>query len=209
MSFLEVQFPPDLAFGSTGGPERRTDIVQLASGFEERNSTWANSRRRYDATRAIERVGDVYRILNLWEAAGGRLRGFRFRDPFDFRSKGPEDPVTPFDCSIGTGDGADTTFQLVKRYSAGGQTWVRTIAKPVRGSVRVAVNGAELAASAFTVDYATGVVTCSSAPANGHAVTAGFEFDTPVRFDTDKLDLTLAGFKAGQVPQIPLVEIRV
>lgn len=209
MSFLEVQFPINLAFGSTGGPERRTDVVSLASGFEERNSTWANSRRRYDATRALESVNDVYAILELWEAAGGRLRGFRFRDPFDYKSKRPLDPVGPFDQAIGSGDGVDATFQLVKAYTRGGQTWTRTIAKPVAGTVRVGVNGAELAGSAFTVDATTGLVTLSAPPANGHAVTAGFEFDVPVRFDTDKLDLTLAGFRCGEIPQIPLIEIRV
>lgn len=209
MSFLEVQFPPDLAFGSSGGPERRTDIVQLASGFEERNATWYNSRRRYDATRAMESTQDVYRILELWEAAGGKLRGFRFRDPFDHRSKGPREPVTPLDQLIGVGDDNEDEFQLVKTYARGGQTYSREIRKPVQGTVRVAVNGVELAASAFEVDYTTGIVTLDTPAANGHQVTAGFEFDVPVRFDVDHLDLTLSGVNAGIVPQIPLVEIRV
>jgi len=141
VSFLDVEFPRNLAFGSTGGPERRTEVVSLASGYEERNSTWANSRRHYDATRALEGVNDVYAILELWEAAAGRLRGFRFRDPFDYKSKRPLDPVTNADQALGTGTGTSSTYQLKKTYSRGGQTWTRDIQKPVKGTVKISVDG--------------------------------------------------------------------
>jgi uncharacterized protein (TIGR02217 family) len=39
-------------------------------------------------------------------------------------------------------------------------------------------------------------------------VTAGFHFDVPARFDSDFLEVDLAAFAAGEIPSIPIVEIR-
>ena len=77
------------------------------------------------------------------------------------------------------------------------------------GSVRVAVGGSEVGAEAFACDPATGLVTFTAGhvPASGVAVTAGFAFDVPVRFDTDDLIIDLAAFTAGEIPKVPLVEI--
>jgi len=107
------------------------------------------------------------------------------------------------------GDGAARVFQLVKRYGTGASAFVRTIAKPVAGTVRVAVAGVEATGPAFSVDATTGVVTFAAVatPPAGAPVTAGFEFDVPVRFDTDRLTIDLAAFRAGDIPSIPLVEI--
>ena len=116
----------------------------------------------------------------------------------------------PADQRIGTGDGATSAFQLVKTYGAAHAPYERLIAKPVAGSVRVAVSGVEqAAATAFACDVATGLVTFAAGhvPAAGAAITAGFEFDVPVRFDTDELDIDLSAFEAGAIPQMPLVEI--
>jgi uncharacterized protein (TIGR02217 family) len=44
-------------------------------------------------------------------------------------------------------------------------------------------------------------------PGVGAAVTAGFLFDVPVRFDTDYLEVDLSAFAAGAIPSIPLIEI--
>jgi uncharacterized protein (TIGR02217 family) len=116
----------------------------------------------------------------------------------------------PTDQLIGAGDGAARTFQLVKRYGAGASAFVRTIAKPVAGTVRVAVQGVESPGAHYSVDVKTGVVTfaAGAVPPAGAAVTAGFEFDVPVRFDTDRLTIDLAAFQAGDIPSIPLIEIR-
>ena len=108
---------------------------------------------------------------------------------------------------IGTGDGTVTQFQLVKRYSSGAQSWTRAITKPVAGTVTIALNGATQA-SGWSVSTATGLVTFTTAPAAGVAITAGFEFDVPVRFDTDALDITLDFERLGSITSIPLVEIR-
>lgn len=206
MAFHEIRFPTAIAFHSTGGPERKTEIVTLGSGYEERNGVWANSRRRYDAATGIKTLDDIHAVIAFFEARSGRLYGFRFKDFADYKSGPPNAAVTPLDQRIATGNGATQSFALQKTYSSGPAAWVRAIAKPVAGSVRVAVAGVET--SAFTLDTSTGVVTFTAAPANGTAVTAGFEFDVPVRFDTDHLAINLANFRAGEIAAIPLVEIR-
>ncbi|QYX58021.1 DUF2460 domain-containing protein [Roseovarius sp. SCSIO 43702] len=207
MAFHEVRFPDDISRGARGGPERRTQIVELASGDEERNASWANSRRRYDVAYGIRRADDLTAVVAFFEARNGRLHGFRFKDWGDHKSCLPSQTPGPADQPIGTGDGATTAFQLVKRYVSGSQTWVRTITKPVAGTVRVTLDDAEQP-SGWSVDTTTGVVTFDSAPAEGAAITAGFAFDVPVRFDTDALDVTLDLERLGSITSIPLLEIR-
>lgn len=206
MEFHEVRFPTDISFGSTGGPERRTEIVTLTNGFEERNSPWAASRRRYDAGLGVRTLDDIAALVAFFEARSGALYGFRWKDWTDFKSCAPSEAVAFSDQTIGTGDGAATAFELVKAYASGTQSYAREIAKPVAGSVRVGVDGGELT-SGFTV--ADGVVTFDVAPGVGVAVTAGFEFDVPVRFDTDRIEASAAGFQAGEIPSVPVVEVRV
>jgi uncharacterized protein (TIGR02217 family) len=208
MNFHEIRFPTAIAFHSTGGPERKTEIVTLGSGFEERNAVWANSRRRYDVGSGVRTLDDLHAVIAFFEARLGRLYGFRFKDFADFKSCAPGADVTPLDQAIGTGDGTATAFQLVKTYASGPASWTRTIGKPVDGTVRVAIGGVEQM-SGFGVDAATGLVTFDSAPASGAAIAAGYEFDTPVRFDSDQLSVNLASFAAGEIPGIPLVEVRV
>jgi len=207
MAFHEVRFPDNISRGARGGPERRTQIVELASGDEERNASWANSRRRYDVAYGIRRADDLATVVAFFEARYGRLHGFRFKDWGDHKSCLPSGAPSPTDQSIGTGDGTTTAFQLVKRYASGSQTWVRTITKPVAGTVRVALDGAEQP-SGWSVDTTTGVFTFDTAPAEGVAITAGFEFDVPVRFDTDALDVMLDLERLGSITSIPLLEIR-
>jgi len=207
MAFHEVRFPDDISRGARGGPERRTQIVELASGDEERNASWANSRRRYDVAYGIRRADDLAAVVAFFEARNGRLHGFRFKDWGDHKSCLPSQAPRPTDQVIGTGDGTVTQFQLVKRYSSGAQSWTRSITKPVAGSVSIALNGVPQA-SGWTVATTTGVITFSAAPCGGVAITAGFEFDVPVRFDTDVLDVTLDLERLGSITSIPLLEIR-
>ena len=188
MAFHEVRFPDNISRGARGGPERRTQIVELASGDEERNASWANSRRRYDVAYGIRRADDLAAVVAFFEARNGRLHGFRYKDWADYKSALSSQAITATDQQIGTGTGSLHTFQLAKRYTSGAQTWVRTIAKPVAGTVRVALGMVEQM-SGWTVDTTTGVVTFTTAPANGVIVRAGFEFDVPVRFDSDTLDV--------------------
>ena len=209
--FHEVRFPTAIAFGASGGPERRTEIVTLGSGHEERNSRWADSRRRYNAGYGVRSLDDLHAVIAFFEERRGRLYGFRWRDRTDWKSCAPGETPAATDQAIGTGDGATTTFQLAKTYGGVDAPWVRTIVKPVVGTVLVAVDGTPASEGGdWTVDPATGVVTfeAGAIPGVDAPVTAGYAFDVPVRFDTDRLEISLSGFQAGEIPVIPLVEIR-
>ena len=203
MAFHEVRLPARLAFGSTGGVERRTEITTLGSGFERRSTPWAEGRRRYLIGAGLRSLDDMAALTAFFEARRGRLYGFRFRDFADFKSCAPGEAVAATDQRIGTGVGARRSFGLSKAYG----DHERRIRKPVEGSVRVAVNGVET--TGFSADPATGQVTLAAAPASGAAVTAGFVFDVPVRFDADRIEVTLESFGAGRMVAMPLIEVRV
>lgn len=208
--FHEVVFPIAVSFGATGGPERRNEIVTLMSGREARNARFSHSRRRYDAGTGLRSADDLHDVLAFFEARRGSLQGFRFRDPFDMKSCRPELTPTALDQPIGTGDGIRTVFELSKTYGAGDDAYVRPVSKPVAGTVMIAVAGATKTEGLnFTVDTSSGRVTFQPGhiPADGAAVTAGFVFDVPVRFDADRIEANLATFRAGNIPTIPLVEV--
>ena len=210
-SFHDVRFPTGISRRASGGPERRTDVVALASGHEERNSRWAHSRRRYNAGYGIRTLDEIHEVIGFFEERRGRLYGFRWKDHADYKSGPPQSAVDPADQEIGTGDGTTASFQLIKSYGDGGSAYVRPITKPVAGTVRVAVDGAEKSDGVdFTVDLQTGIVTflAGAIPGAAQTVTAGFEFDVSVRFDSDLLTINLDAFAAGQIPDIALVEVR-
>ncbi|MEL7429874.1 MAG: DUF2460 domain-containing protein [Pseudomonadota bacterium] len=208
-TFHDVRFPTDLALGAVGGPQRRTEVITLGSGYEQRNTRWANSRRRYNVGYGIKTVDDLYRVLEFFEERRGRLSGFRFRDPFDWKSASPSSHVDPMDQLLGTGDGVALRFDLSKRYGSGETGYLRKISHPVADTLRVAVAGVEVPPVAFEFDPVTSQIAFANAwlPDNGSAVTAGFEFDVPVRFDTDEISINLAHFEAGDIPSIALVEL--
>jgi uncharacterized protein (TIGR02217 family) len=208
--FHEVRFPLDISLRGRGGPERKTDIVMLGSGREQRNARWARSRRRYEAGYGVKTLAALSVVIAFFEERSGRLYGFRWRDRSDYTSGVPGASVTPLDQGIGQGDGTNAAFQLIKTYGASFAPYAREILKPVQGTVRVAVAGVETtAANDFTVDATTGMVTFTpmSIPPAGAAITAGYLFDVPVRFDTDYLEIDLAAFEAGEIPKIPLIEL--
>jgi uncharacterized protein (TIGR02217 family) len=206
MAFHEVPFPAGISLGASGGPERRTEIVVLGSGAEERNSRWADSKRSYNAGYGIKSVADLHDVIAFFEERRGRLHGFRWKDWSDYKSCAPNAPPSMLDQLIGIGDGATSDFQLVKRYGSGFAPYTRTIVKPVAGTLLVAVGGV---ARTSVVNASTGVVTVGGpAPGPGVEVRAGFEFDVPVRFDTDQLEINLSQIEAGSIPHIPIVEIR-
>ena len=204
--FHDVRFPTDIARGARGGPERRTEIATLGSGFEERNAVWAHSRRRWDAGLGVRTLTQLQAVVAFFEERRGRLVGFRFRDPLDHSSALPGAAPAPTDQLLGEGDGETKRFALRKTYGGAFDPYRRPIRKPVAGTVRVAVAGVETAA--FALDLADGSVVLDAAPAAGAPVSAGFEFDTPVRFDADRLEVDLAAFGAGSAPSVPLIEIR-
>lgn len=209
MAFHEVRFPANLSFGSVGGPERRTEIVTLANGFEERNTPWAHSRRRYDAGVGLRSLDDIEVLIAFFESRGGQMHGFRWKDWSDFKSCRPNAVPGFQDQSIGFGTGTLTEFALQKRYRSGDQAYFRPITKPVAGTVRVAISAdPQQEGVDYALDVMTGLITFANPPDTGLEVTAGFEFDVPVRFDTDGIRTSVASFKAGEVPQVPVIEVR-
>ena len=184
--------------------------MTLANGFEERNTPWTHSRRRYDAGMGVRSIDDIGTLLAFFEARRGQLYAFRWKDWADFKSGVNSAPVRFDDERIGTGDGTQDTFRLAKTYASGGHAYDRPIAKPVDGSVRVGIDGVEQTEGVdFALDLVTGTVTLMDTPAAGAVVTAGFEFDVPVRFDTDRIHTSVSNFQAGEVPSVPVVEVRV
>ena len=135
MNFHEVRFPASLSFGSVGGPERYTDVVTLANGFEERNTPWQHSRRRYDAGLGLRSLDDIETLISFFEARRGQLYGFRWKDWADFKSCPNSDDVSYLDQILGTGDGETTDFALRKRYLSGEQSKIGCLAKIGRAHV--------------------------------------------------------------------------
>lgn len=209
-AFHEVRFPIAVSFGATGGPERRTEIVRLTSGREKRNARFANSRHRYDAGTGLRSLADLYDIVEFFEARQGSLHAFRFRDPFDMKSCRADRTPGATDQVLGEGDGTKVRFALIKRYGDEAGGYARPIGKPVPGTLTVAVGGAAQATPGdFIFDDATGEVVFGpgSIPAPGADVTAGYEFDVAVRFDADRIEISVSDFKAGRIPSIPLMEV--
>ena len=188
MAFHDVDFPLRLAFGASGGPGRRVDVVELASGREQRNTAQSRMRRRYNAVTGVTSADDARALAAFYEARGGMLHSFRFRDPVDHRAK---------DEVLGLGDGQATRFALRKTYGA----QVRPITHPVAGTVEVRVDGAVVP---HALDGGAVVI---DAPPGGTTVTASFAFDVPVRFDTDQLVLALETHGAVNVSDVPLIEV--
>lgn len=206
-SFHDVRFPPGVAFGATGGPERRNEIVSLTSGREKRNARFSQSRRHYDAGTGVRSLTDLHDVIAFFEARRGSLHAFRFRDPFDMKSCRPDEVASAGDQALGFGDGTRTRFALVKTYGEGDDAYQRFITRPLSGTIAVGVDGAVASSEEWSFDQALGEVVFAAAPEAGKAVTAGYEFDVPVRFDMERIAISLTAFKAGHIPSIPLIEV--
>ncbi len=198
MSFHEIRFPTDISYGSSGGPEFSTDIVITDSGHEQRNINWSEARARYNVAHGVKTETQLMELISFFRARKGRAYGFRFKDWSDFKASNQ---------NLGSGDGVKTSFQLVKRYQSS-VIVTRDIKKPVSGSVKVYKNGV-MQLSGYSVDHANGTVIFSSAPASLMTISADFEFDVPVRFDTDRLAARMESYGSNSWNDIPLVEVRV
>ena len=200
MAFIEARFPTDIAYGSAGGPEYSTDIVITHGGYEQRNINWSQARARYNVAHGVKTQAQLDTLIAFFRARKGRADGFRFKDWTDYQVTGQ---------SIGTGDGTTTQFQLIKSYISGTSSESRTISKPVSATLSVYLNGVLQSGSAYALDTSTGMITFMVAPADDIAISADFQFDVPVRFDTDRLAATLDSYGSHSWNDIPLVEIRV
>lgn len=210
MDFHEVRFPPALSLGSVGGPQRRTNVVTLANGFEERNTPWAHSRRVYDAGIGMRSLDDVQEAIAFFEARFGQMFAFRWKDWSDYKSCKASATISFSDQVIGIGDGIRTAFQITKTYASGGHSYVRPIKKPVASTVLIGIEqDIQTETVNYEVDVTNGVVHFTHPPDPDTRIFAGYEFDVPVRFDSDRILTSVASFQAGQVPDVPIIEVRV
>jgi uncharacterized protein (TIGR02217 family) len=199
MSFHEVQFPPDISYGFLGGPEYSTDIVEVSSGHEQRNINWSEAKCSWDVAHKVKTMAQMTALIAFFRARMGRAYGFRFKDWMDYTGTGEY---------IDTGDGVDKTFQLIKHYISGGYDQIRTISKPVSGTVKIYFDAVEQV-SGWTCNYASGLITFTDPPGDNVVITADYQFDVPVRFDIDKLRGQYVQHNQLQWESIPIVEIRV
>jgi uncharacterized protein (TIGR02217 family) len=203
--FDDVLFPIAIGRSATVTPEFSTNVTITASGFERRNSLWADARLRFDVGPGVRSEAELGELLAFFRARRGQARGFRLRDPSDYSSNGMAGVPTALDQVIGVGDGAKARFPLVKAYGPDSEAQQRRITRPRAESLLVSVDG--LAVTAWTLDP-LGVIVFTDAPAAGKTVHAGFLFDVPVRFAEDRLDISGAAFAAGEAPSVPLIELR-
>lgn len=209
--FHDVRFPTDISLQSSGGPMRDTRIVTLGSGREQRNQRWARSKRRYEAGYGVKDMEALQRVVAFYEARRGPLHPFRYRDPLDWSTASVGDAVASDDQLLGIGDGVQTVFPLTKSYGEASMTaYPRAIDLPILETLSVAVDGASVLESQhFDASLMPGEIIFrpEHTPPVGAHVTAGFEFDVPVRFEADELIVNLAAFTAGEVASIPLIEV--
>lgn len=201
MGFHNARLPDDVERGAQGGPGFKTTVVTLKSGSEKRNQDWSQSRGSWDLSYGIQSKEDFMRVLRFFYARKGRAFGFRFKDWSDFEAARQ---------TFATTDGADTTYQLINTYEDDdGYSYVRTVTKPVQGTVSIWRNNVLLTETThYSINYNTGVVTLVSAGVGGHALEWSGEFDVPVRFDRDNFDITLQHFDAGAIPSFQVLELR-
>ncbi len=205
-AFHDVLFPLQLGYGAAGGPEFSTQVVVTGSGREQRNSQWSDARLYYDAGLGVRSEADLTALIGFFRARRGQAHGFRFSDPLDRSSAAAGAAVAATDQRLGTGDGVATRFPLVKTYGDANDPQIRRITRPVPVSIRVAIAGQEIRhgwslAEGGNIDFEV-------APPAGATVTAGYDFDVPVRFATDRIDVSVSGWRAGELPSVPLVEVR-
>lgn len=199
MSFDEIRFPVDISYGAMGGPEYSTDIVMLDNGFEKRNINWSVSRGRWNVSHGVKTKTQFDELLSFFRSRRGKAIGFRFKDWMDYQGVNQ---------NIGTGNGSTVAFQLRKSYVSLTTTY-RDIFKPVDGTVLIYVNSVlKTEGTDYTIDYTTGIVTFSSAPSSGLAITSDYEYDVPVRFDTDIFNGVIDTFDGYSLNDIVLVELR-
>jgi len=205
--FHEARLPVDISYGASGGPQFMTNVVEMASGHEQRNREWAEARNIYDIGLGLRSESDLSELLSFFRARAGRAFGFRYKDWLDYKSSPPLLDITALDQTLATADGVSTSFQLSKTYDSGGISHLRHITKPVLGTVVIALDGV-VQGVGWQVDVTNGVVIFDVAPVNGTVITSGYEFDVPVRFSDDFLPITLESYQAGHVPSIALIEVR-
>ncbi|MEO1658897.1 MAG: DUF2460 domain-containing protein [Pseudomonadota bacterium] len=205
--FHNVMFPVAITVGARGGPGYATDVTQLASGGEVRQSRWSRSLRQWDVAGGVTDFAAAELLLSFFEARQGRRYAFRLRDPIDHSSALGGAAPSPTDQTLGTGDGVSTVFPLIKNYGQAPYTVTRAIALADPASLRMAVDGTELSPTDAVLSADGDAAVLTTPPQAGATITAGYLFDVPARFDRDDLEF-LVGAQGASLPAVPLREVR-
>ncbi len=211
MAFHNTRLSDEVERGAQGGPGFKTTVLQLSSGFEQRNIDWTRARGEWDISYGLDTKAQIEAVLAFFYARQGRAHGFRFKDWSDFEI-GTD--ATDTLQQMGVADGTLKNFQFLRRYSSGGTDFDREITRLVASPTPRVFKDAAEQGSGFTVDNDTGVITFTVAPANGVVIGGIAEFDIPVRFDQDQLDLQAmfvdqaGGQDVISAPSIVIKELR-
>lgn len=203
-AFVNERMPDSIERGAKGGPGFLTTVLELSSGFEHRNQEWERARQAWDIGYGMQNKEDYTTILDFFMVCAGRAHGFRFKDWTDYEIGTVDDPQV-----LGASTGTSVRFQAIRVYSVGTYSFVRKITRLVEGTVSVYDNGVlKTEGSDYTVDYDTGGIVFGTSPPMGHIISIVAEFDVPVRFDTDVLNIEVTWEEAAEVPQIVIKELK-
>ncbi|MBR2141216.1 MAG: DUF2460 domain-containing protein [Rickettsiales bacterium] len=201
--FYEINFPESVSIRSKHHIEYNTSVHRSKNGREQRISNMEQPLSYYDVVSGVKTTEEINELVKFFKLMEGRACGFRFKDWLDY---GAENQI------IGVGDNKNKTFQLIKMYTITVEnetiSHIRKITKPVKNKVDVFVNGVKYN-DFLSLDYTTGVVTFDEPPATDEVVTATFEFDVPVRFDVDNLEIIMNNVNSGEINNLKLVEINI
>ena len=197
MSFLEIRFPESISFNSSTILEFNTTIVQSKNGCEQRNINWNTNKMKFNIINGIKTKKELEELINFFKNVKGCAYGFRFKDWSDYEGKKEY---------VGLGDGATKKFQLIKTYKINDNiVCYRKITKPVISTIKIFIDNIET--NNFDIDLTTGIITFNSAPKNNSKIQADFEFDVPVRFNNDVMEITMNSINSGNVKELELIEI--
>lgn len=197
MSFLEIRFPESISFNSSTILEFNTTIIQSKNGFEQRNINWNTNKMKFNIINGIKTKKELGELINFFKNVKWCAYGFRFKDWSDYEGKKEY---------IGLGDGTTKKFQLIKTYKINDNILCyRKITKPVISTIKIFIDNVET--NNFDIDLTTGIITFNSAPKNNSKIQADFEFDVPVRFNNDVMEITMNSINSGNVKELELIEI--
>ncbi len=197
MSFLEIRFPESIAFNSSSILEFNTTIIKAKNGYEQRNINWNSNKMKFNIINGIKTKTELDELITFFRNVKGAGYGFRFKDFTDYQAENQY---------IGVGNGETKEFQLIKAYRVSDNiVYYRKITKPVISTVRVFINDIE--SKDFNIDLTTGLITLNTAPEIDSTIKASFEFDVPVRFENDIMEITMNSINSGNVKEIILAEI--
>ena len=197
MSFLEIRFPESIAFNFSSILEFNTTIIKSKNGYEQRNINWNTNKMKFNIINGIKTKAELDEVITFFRNVRGAGYGFRFKDWTDYQAENQY---------IGVGNGKTKEFQLIKSYRVSDNiVYYRKITKPVISTVRVFINDIE--SKDFNIDLTSGLITLNTVPEIDSIIKANFEFDVPVRFENDIMEITMNSINSGNIKDITLIEI--